>query len=69
MSDIYLKVTIEKTWHTQNFEFLSLKIVSRSVFGDLQLTQISLIFKLVVVVTQKSEALFFIILISKGIMT
>ena len=25
MSSIYLKVTIEKKWHTQNFNFLSLK--------------------------------------------
>ena len=26
ISNIYLKVTIEKKWHTQNFDFLSLKI-------------------------------------------
>ena len=25
MSSIYLKVTIEKKWRTQNFDFLSLK--------------------------------------------
>ena len=25
MSNIYLEVTIEKKWHTQNFNFLSLK--------------------------------------------
>ena len=25
MSNIYLKVTIEKNWHPQNFDFLSLK--------------------------------------------
>ena len=38
MSIIYLKITIEKTWPTQNFDCLSLKFVSRSVFGELQLT-------------------------------
>ena len=41
MSNIYLKVTIEKIWHTQNFNFLSVKS-SSPVSGDLQLTQISL---------------------------
>ena len=36
MSDIYLKVTIEKNWRSQNFDFLSLKTLSlRSVFGDI----------------------------------
>ena len=25
MSNIYLKITIDKKWHTQNFDFLSLK--------------------------------------------
>ena len=25
MSNIYLKVTTEKNWHSQNFDFLSLK--------------------------------------------
>ena len=38
MSNIYLKVTIEKIWRSQNFDFLSLK----NLF---QPTQISLIFK------------------------
>ena len=28
MSNIYLKVTIEKKWHTQNFVFKSLKSLS-----------------------------------------
>ena len=27
MSNVYLKVTIEKNWHSQNFNFLSLKEV------------------------------------------
>ena len=41
MSNIYLKVTMEK-----NFDFLSLKkIVFRLVFAELQLTRISLNFK------------------------
>ena len=26
MPNIYLKVTIEKNWHSQNFDYLSLKI-------------------------------------------
>ena len=32
MSDIYLKVTIEKKWRTQNFDFLSLKCSSSGRF-------------------------------------
>ena len=32
MSNIYLKVTIEKKWHTQNFEFLRLKSSSQVSF-------------------------------------
>ena len=36
MSNIYLKVTIEKNWRSQNFHFQSLKkFVSMSVFGNL----------------------------------
>ena len=35
MPNIYLKVAIKKKWRTQNFKF-----VCRSVFGELQLTQI-----------------------------
>ena len=43
---IYLKVTIEKNWRSQNFDFLSLKkIVLWSVFGESQLTQVSLNFR------------------------
>ena len=46
MSNIYLKVTIEKNRRSQNFDFLGLKnLLARSVFGKLQLTQISLNFK------------------------
>ena len=37
MSNIYLKVTIEENWLSQNFDFLSLKFVSRSDFGELHL--------------------------------
>ena len=37
MSDIYLKVTIEKNWDSQNFSKLK-KFVPKSVFGELQLT-------------------------------
>ena len=41
-----LKVTADKKWYTQNFDFKSLKkFVSRSVLGELQLTQISLNFQ------------------------
>ena len=43
MSNIYLKFTIEKNWHSQNINFK--KIFSRSVFGVLQLMKISLNFK------------------------
>ena len=32
MSNIYLKVTIEKNWHSQNLHFLSLKDLSPSQF-------------------------------------
>ena len=43
MSNIYLKVTIEKNWRSQNFDFINLKkFVTRSVFAGLLLTQISL---------------------------
>ena len=31
MSDIYLKVTIEKNWHSQKFHFLGLKNVLNSL--------------------------------------
>ena len=40
ISNIYLKVTIEKSWHSHNFDFLSLIFFSSSVFGELQLRQI-----------------------------
>ena len=46
MLNIYLKVTIEKNWRFQNIWFSKFKkFVRRSVFGELQLTQISLNFK------------------------
>ena len=46
MSNIYLKVTFEKNLPSQNFDFLNLKNVSPGqFFGELQLTQVSLIFK------------------------
>ena len=32
MSNIYLKVTIEKNWLSQNFDFLSLKNLSQGQF-------------------------------------
>ena len=38
----YLKVTIDKNGSSQDFHFLSLK---KSVFGEVQLTQMSLSFK------------------------
>ena len=45
MSNIYLKVT-KKNCRSENIDFPSLKkIVTRSVFGELQLTRISLNFK------------------------
>ena len=42
MLNIYLKVTVEKKRHTQNFDFLSLKVHIKDfgVFGELQLLQI-----------------------------
>ena len=45
MPNIYLNVTIEKNWRPQNFKFK--KFVIRSVFGELQLTQISFNFKII----------------------
>ena len=33
MSNIYLKVTIEENWRSQNFDFLSLKICHQVRFG------------------------------------
>ena len=42
MSNIYLKLTIEKKLRTQNFDFLSLKSSPLVSFWELQLTQISL---------------------------
>ena len=43
MSNIYLKVTIEKKWRRYpKFQFPKFKkFVSRLIFGELQLTQIS----------------------------
>ena len=32
MSNIYLKITIEKNWRSQNFDFLSLKNLAPSSF-------------------------------------
>ena len=46
MSNIfYLKVTIEKNRRSKNFDFISLNFFSPVVFGELQLTQLSLNFK------------------------
>ena len=42
MSNIYLKVTNEKKWRTQNFDCLSLKYSPHSSSGEIQLTKISL---------------------------
>ena len=44
MSDIYLKDNIEKSFPKLRFSKFK-KFVSRSVFGELQLTQISLNYK------------------------
>ena len=35
-SNIYLKVTIEKNWHSQNLDFLSIKIFSPVSFWGAQ---------------------------------
>ena len=32
MSNMYLKVTFEKSWRSQNFDFLDLKILSQGQF-------------------------------------
>ena len=57
MSNTYLKVTIEKKWRTQNFDFLSLKSLSPGQFlGSSNSRRYDLIFKLLAV-TQKSEVL------------
>ena len=44
MSNIYLKATIEKNKRSQNFSKFK-EFVTRSVFEELQLTQISFNFK------------------------
>ena len=44
MSNIYLNVTIEKKWRSQNFDFQ--KICHQVSFGELQFTQVLLNFKL-----------------------
>ena len=74
MSNIYLNTTIEENPRCQNF--LSLKIfVSISAFGEHQLTQISLNFKIsccnlkIRDLGKKSVCDFPFILILKGIMT
>ena len=57
MSNTYLKVTIEKKWRTQNFDFLSLKSLSPGQFlGSSNPRRYDLILKLLAV-TQKSEVL------------
>ena len=61
-SNIYLKITIKK----KNLKFK--KLVSRSAFGELQLTQISLNFKTSCCNLSKTVCGFFIILILKEIM-
>ena len=75
MSKIYLKVTTEKKWHTQNFNIISLKSFSPGHFLESSNSYIyHWIFKLLVA-TYKSEPGsktvydFSIILILKGIMT
>ena len=47
MSNVYLKVTIERNWRSQNFDFIYNfnKFIMRSVFEEFQLTQISLNFE------------------------
>ena len=46
MTNIYLKVTVNRKWRTQNFDFKSLKsLSSNQIFWELQLTQISLNFQ------------------------
>ena len=45
MSNIYLKVTIEKNWRSLNLDFLSLKNLSPGQFRELQILHILLNFK------------------------
>ena len=45
MSYIYLKITIEKNWRSQKFDFISLKICQQVNFRELQPTQILLNFE------------------------
>ena len=46
MSNIHVKIAIEKTWRSQKFRISKCnKFVTRSSFGQLQLTQVSLNFK------------------------
>ena len=73
MSNIYLKVAIEKT-DVLKVRFTNFKkFATRSVFGELQLTQILLNFKTsccnVKIIDSKTVCDFSIILILKGIMT
>ena len=41
MSNIFLKVSVEKKWQTQNFSIMDLKSLSLGQFLRAQLTQIS----------------------------
>ena len=66
MSSIYLKVTIEKHWCPQNFDFISLENLSpRRFFGSSNSRRYHEILKLLIP-TQKSESASKIILISEG---
>ena len=74
MSNIFLEVTIEKKWRTQNFDFLSLKYSSPGQFlGSSNSHRCNWILKLLVATkNQRSGGNtvcgFFIIFILKGIM-
>ena len=75
MSNIYLKLTIEKKLTFSKLRFSKFKkLVTRSVFGGLQLTQISLKFKTYGNLKIRDQGaktvyIFSINLILKGIMT
>ena len=74
MSNIFLKVTFEKKWHTQNFDFVSLKNSSLGHFwGAPTHADITEFWNLLQLKNQRSGSKnvcdFSIIFILKGIMT
>ena len=69
MSNIYLKVTIDKKWRTHNFDFLSLKASSRDMSLGSSLNFQTSCCNLKIKTGNKTVCGFSIAFILKGIMT